>query len=338
MLSLIKMGKLPFEEHPGKIIVKKEGSTSPDYGKKPEERGIEELIDWGVINLNKPSGPTSHQVAAYVKGILKLDHVGHGGTLDPKVTGVLPIALEKARRIVQALLKSGKEYVCLMHIHKDVEENKLREVFEEFKGKIDQVPPVRSAVKRVKRQRRIYYLEILEIDGKDILFRMGCEAGTYVRKLCDDIGKRLGTGAHMAELVRTKAGPFNDKTWCSLHDLKDAYEFYKEGNGEELKKIILPVEKAVEHLPKIWIFDNAVDTVCHGADLKIPGISKFSSGINNGDMVAVMTLKNELVCLGEALKSSEEVEKEDKGITIKTKKVFMERGIYPKFSFQDKKD
>jgi len=326
------MGKLPFEKEGRKILVKKDGTTISDYGKHPSERKVEELIDWGVINLNKPQGPTSHQVAGYVKEILKLDHVGHGGTLDPNVTGVLPIALEKARRIVQALLSAGKEYVCLMHIHKEVDEKKIRNVFEEFLGKIEQIPPVRSAVKRRKRERQIYYLEILEIEGRDVLFKMGCQAGTYVRKLCDDIGKKLGTGAHMAELIRTKAGPFKAEEWHTLHDIKDAYEFYKEGNEKELKSIILPIEKAVEHLPKIWIFDNAVDTVCHGADLKLPGISKLHSGINEGEMVAVMTLKDELVCLGESSKDSESMIKEQKGLAVKTKKVFMDRGTYPKFS------
>ena len=243
----------------------------------------------------------------------------------------MPVALGRATRIVQGLLKAGKEYVCLMHIHKDVSEQRVREVFNEFIGKIKQIPPVRSAVKRQERERKIYYIEILETDDKDVLFKVGCEAGTYIRKLCDDIGRRLGTGAHMAELIRTKAGPFSENDWCSLHDLKDAYEFYKEGDEEELKKIIFPIERAVEHLGKVWIFDNAVDTVCHGADLSIPGISKLESDIKQGELIAVMTLKDELVCLGEALKNSEEMIDENKGKAVKTKKVFMKRSIYPKF-------
>ncbi len=218
-----------------------------------------------------------------------------------------------------------------MHIHKDVDEEKIREVMNKFIGKIKQIPPVRSAVKRRERERKIYYLDILEISGRDVLFRVGCQAGTYVRKLCDDIGKKLGVGAHMAELVRTKAGPFTEKTWNSLHDLKDAYEFYKEGDDKELKKIILPIEEGIKHLAKVWVFDNAVDTICHGADLSLPGVSKLDSGISKGDLIAVMTLKDELICFGEALKNSDEILNGKKGKCIKTKKVFMERGVYPKF-------
>lgn len=322
------MNKLPFEEIKREVLIKKENSSDDRYRDK---RDIEDLINYGIVNINKPAGPTSHQVSAFVKNILGIKHAGHGGTLDPNVTGVLPIALGRGTRIVQGLLKAGKEYVCLMHIHKDVDEEKIKEVMNEFIGKIKQIPPVRSAVKRQERQRRIYYLEILEIDGKDVLFKVGCEAGTYVRKLCDDIGKKLGTGAHMAELVRTKAGPFTDRTWYSLHDLKDAYEFYKEGNDRELKKIILPIERGVEHLAKIWIFDSAVDTICHGADLSLPGISKLHSEISKEDLIAVMTLKDELICLGESLKNSDEMLKEERGKAIKTKKVFMERGVYPKY-------
>lgn len=329
------MNKLPFEEIKREILVKKEGISDDKYD---DRRDIKIRINYGIVNINKPAGPTSHQVSAFVKNILGIKHAGHGGTLDPNVTGVLPIALGRGTRIVQGLLKAGKEYVCLMHIHKDVEEEMVREVFKEFIGKIKQIPPLRSAVKRQERQRRIYYLEILEIDGRDVLFKMGCEAGTYVRKLCDDIGKKLGTGAHMAELVRTKAGPFTEKDWNSLHDLKDAYEFYKEGDEKELKKIILPIENGVEHLAKIWVFDSAVDTICHGADLSLPGVSKLHPDIKEGDLIAIMTLKDELVCLGEALKNSEEMLKEERGKCVKTKKVFMERGVYPKFIIGGKKD
>ena len=243
----------------------------------------------------------------------------------------MPIALGKATRIVEVLLKAGKEYVALMHVHKQVDEKKIREVIEkEFIGKIKQLPPVRSAVKRQLRQREVYYLDILEIDGQEVLFKIGCQAGTYIRKICFDLGKSLGTGAHMAQLVRTKAGPFNDKDWKSLHDLKDAYEYWKEGDEKEIRKIILPVEHAVSHLPKIWVVDNAVDSICHGADLSMPGIAKFND-FNEGDVIAIMTLKDELVSLGIAVEDSGVIMKKDKGRIVKNHKVFMERKIYPGF-------
>ena len=149
-----------------------------------------------------------------------------------------------------------------------------------------------------------------------------------LKKQTDDIGKELKVGAHMASLVRTKAGPFSDKEMFSLHDLKDAYEFWKEGDNREIKKIIKPFEKAVEHLPKIWILDSAVNPLCHGYNLFVPGISKLNDNINKDDIVAVFTLKNELICLGKAEMTNDGMLKEEKGTAVKTDKVFMERDIY----------
>src|SRR3989344_3759455 len=326
-----KRNKLPFEEIERKVHIKKESSSDPAYGCIPEERSVEELLHSGIINLNKPSGPSSHQVSDYVQKILGIEKAGHSGTLDPKVVGVLPIALDKSTRVVQMLLKAGKEYVALMHLHKEISEEALQKCVEEhFLGKIQQTPPLRSAVKRRERTRRIYYLEILEVQDKDVLFRVGCEAGTYIRKLIHDMGLKLKIGAHMSQLVRIKAGPFTDEDWHSLHDLKDVYEFWKEGNEQLLRKIILPVEAAVAHLPKVWILDNAVDTLCHGADLKVPGVAKYHD-FNVDVDVAVMTLKNELVCLGRSVEHSGFLKKNDKGRIVKTHKVFMERKTYPKF-------
>ena len=320
--------KLPFENIERNILTKIDIKTDQTVGNHPEDRTVEELIKYGIINLNKPSGPTSHQIVDYVKRILGVNKAGHSGTLDPKVTGVLPIALDKATRIVQVLLSAGKEYVCLMHLHRVVDEKKIKEAFEKFSGEIKQLPPVRSAVKRQERKRNVYYIETMEINEKDVLFRIGCQAGTYIRKFVHDLGKYLGCGAHMVQLVRTKAGPFNDKNMYTLHDLKDAYEFYKNGNEEEIRKIILPFEKATEHLGKIWIFDGAVDPLCHGSDLYLPGIAKLNDKIMKGDLVAVFTLKNELVCIGKAEIESEEMMKNEKGTTVKSGKVFMDRGKY----------
>jgi len=323
--------KLPFEKIEREIITKRESETDKRYGKKPDERTIKELFDYGVININKPDGPTSHQVSDYVQKILGIAKAGHSGTLDPRVTGALPLALGKATRIVQTLLKSGKEYVCIMHLHKEVSQSKIQKTAKGFIGKIKQIPPLKSAVKRQERTREIYYINIYEIEGKDVLFKVGCEAGTYIRKLVHDWGKKIGVGAHMQELIRTKAGPFTDKDRVTLHDLKDAYEIYKEGNEELLRKIIHPMERGVDHIPKVWAIDTAVDTLCHGADLSIPGISKLHSKIEKDDIVAVMTLKGELICLGTSRMKTEEIIKQEKGIAVTTKKVFMEPSTYPKF-------
>jgi len=311
-----------------KVLVKKEAETNPNLGIIPEKRSTKELIEYGVLTLNKPQGPTSHQAADYVKKILNIKKAGHGGSLDPNVIGVLPIAFGKATRITQTLLIAGKEYVAVMHLHSKVDEDKLKKTFHKFEGKIQQMPPIKSAVKRRLRTREIYYMKILEIRNKDVLFKVGCQAGTYIRKLIHDIGRELKTGAHMDSLIRTKAGPFTANEMYTLHDLQDAYVFYKEGNEKELRKMIKPVEFAIQHLPKVWVFDTAVDNVCHGSSLYYGGISKVNSSINKDNLVAVMTLKDELICLGNTNTSTEELIKNEKGIAVVTSKVFMDRGTY----------
>lgn len=310
------------------ILIKKESATSDNFGCRPENRAVVQLIKYGMVNINKQQGPSSHQIADYVKKILNIKKCGHGGTLDPNVTGVLPVALENATRIIQIFLKEKKEYVALMHIHKDVSHEEIKKVFEEFTGTIKQLPPLRSAVKRQERLRKIYYVNILEIDGKDVLFEIGCEAGTYIRKWCFDVGKRLNVGAHMASLVRTKTGPFTDKNWHSLHDLKDAYEEYKEGNELPLRKIIVPVEFAVLNIKKVWVHDSAIDHLCHGSPLYSPGVSKLSSDIQKDELIAILTLKDELIALGTSSMDSNLMLKSQKDIAVKLEKVFMQVGIY----------
>ncbi|MDO5850316.1 MAG: RNA-guided pseudouridylation complex pseudouridine synthase subunit Cbf5 [Methanobacteriaceae archaeon] len=315
------------------LLIKSKCETNPEYGCNPYERPIEEHIAKGVINLDKPSGPTSHEVDSWVKRILGCNKTGHGGTLDPKVTGVLPIGINSATRVSQLLLPAGKEYVCLMTFHKDINEDQVREVFDEFTGKIYQTPPVKSAVKRELRVRNIYYSTIYEINERDVLFRIGCEAGTYVRTYCHDIGEAIGCGAHMAELRRTQAGPFNerDESLVNLHDLTDAYHFYIEDGDESfLRKAIQPMEFASSHLPKIYIKDSAVEAIAHGARLAAGGISSLSKDIQKGELVAIYTLKGELVASGNSLFSSKEILSADSGLMVNIDKVFMDTGIYPK--------
>ncbi|MBW2965159.1 RNA-guided pseudouridylation complex pseudouridine synthase subunit Cbf5 [Candidatus Woesearchaeota archaeon] len=327
----MKENLLPFERVERKILVKKESETSDKYGCAPEARTTERLLDLGIINIDKPKGPTSHQVSAYVQRILGVKKGGHSGTLDPKVTGVLPTAVGAGTRIVQALLVAGKEYICIMHLHKEVEEAKLREGMGKFIGKITQLPPLKSAVKRQVRSRKIYYIEILDIMDNDVLFVVGCQAGTYIRKLCHDMGKELGTGAHMAELRRTKAGPFNESSLVTLHDLTDAMWYWKnEKNDKYLRSVIQPIENAVAHLGKVWVMDTTVNTICHGAALAVPGVAKLHSEIEEGQTVAIMTLKDELIALGTAKMTSKDMMKLNKGIAVKTDKVFMEPETYPK--------
>ncbi|KAF5086765.1 tRNA pseudouridine synthase B [anaerobic digester metagenome] len=314
------------------FLIKAEGETDPEYGCQPEARPITEHIRKGVINLDKPMGPTSHEIDSWVKRILHVEKTGHGGTLDPKVTGVLPIGIDHATRVIQMLLGAPKEYVCLMRLHDSVSEKKVQDIFAEFTGKIFQMPPIKSAVKRELRVRRIYNVNILEMEDQDVLFRVKCEGGTYIRKYCHDIGEALGCGAHMAELRRTVSGPFHeDETLKTLHDLTDAYHAWTEDEDEsQLRECILPMERAVDHLPKIIVRDSTVDAICHGADLAAGGIMELSPNIDRGNTVAILTIKGELVAAGETLKTSGEILNEKKGIMVNIKKVFMEPETYPK--------
>jgi len=323
---------LPFERKQRTVITKRDETTDKKFGKNPETRTVKELLSCGIINLDKPAGPTSHQVSAYVKDIVRTNKAGHSGTLDPNVTGVQPVALGKGTRVTQSLLTAGKEYICLMHVHQTIAPNKIDRVFQDFSGKIKQLPPQKSAVKRQIRERHIYYLDLIETsdDGQDVLFRVGCQAGTYIRKLCHDIGRKLGCGAHMVELRRTKVGPFTEEGLSSLQDIKDAIHYHEQGDDAMIKKILLPIERGVQHLPKIWVMDSSVDSLCHGAMLKVPGIVKFHSGIELDAVVAVMTLKNELVGVGNAALTSKELERKDKGIAVQWQQVFMQPGLYPK--------
>lgn len=324
-------GALPFERIKREILVRKQAETSSKFGIKPGKRSTEELIRYGIVNIDKPKGPTSHQVSAYVKQILGLKKTGHSGTLDPKVTGVLVVALANATKVAQALLTAGKEYIAIMHLHKEVGEYDIHEACDSFVGKIKQKPPIKSSVKRRERYRRVYYLDIIEIDGKDVLFRVGTEAGTYIRKICHDIGQKLGTGAHMSELRRTKVGPFDESTLVTFQDLSDAFWVYKnKDDDKELRKIIQPMENAVKHIPKIWVLDTTANSLCHGATLHVPGIAKAESEIEKDNIVAVMTLKDELIALSIAKMNSKDMMSKKKGIAAKSERVFMEPGVYPR--------
>ena len=248
------------------------------------------------------------------------------------MTGVLPVALEESRKVVQALLLSGKEYVCIMKLHGDVSEERVREVLVEFEDLIYQRPPLRASVKRQLRTRRIYYIDFLEMDGRNVLFKVGCEGGTYIRKLCHDIGEVLGCGAHMQELRRTRAGPFvENEGLVTLHDVAYWFDRWREtGDDSILRKFIQPMEKALALLPKIYVKDSAVDALCHGASLTAPGVASLETGIKAGSMVAVLTLKGEAVALAEAQASTEEILDIAHGVVARVKRVLMPRGTYPK--------
>jgi tRNA pseudouridine synthase B (EC 4.2.1.70) len=305
--------------------------TDERYGYHPFSRPIDVLLDYGIVCIDKPAGPTSHEIVAWVKRILNISRAGHSGTLDPLVTGLLPIGLGEATKALITLLMGPKEYYAIARLHTDTSISKIESVIKEFIGDIYQKPPQRSSVKRETRVRRIYELELLESHGRLLLLRVLCQAGTYVRKLIYDIGEVLGTGASMVELRRTRVSTLSESDMVRLHDLYDAYIQWKEENREDkIRSLIKPIEYALKHIKAVVVRDSAVDALCHGAQLAVPGIVRLSKDIAKGDLVGVYTLKGELIALAEAVMSSKEIVESDKGIAFSLKRVIMKANTYPK--------
>lgn len=285
----LSMSLLPFERRTFQHLSRSNAPPLTPYS-TPD---IPSLLENGIIPINKPKGPTSHQVAAWTKEILGISKAGQGGTLDPSVTGVLPVAINRATNLMQVLLTAGKEYLCWMHLHGDFTPQKITHVCNSFVGKIRQLPPLKSAVKRQWRYRKIYYFDILEIQQREVLCRIGCQAGTYIRKLCSDIGDKLGCGAHMAQLIRTKSGSFAWHESISLQDLTDAWHAYKQGNSSLLSKYIAPIEHMTKHLPKIYIQD--IQPFSKGVQLRSSMIMHLDNDIQAEEYAAIYSLDQRLI-------------------------------------------
>ena len=265
----------------------------------PTERSPADLLSFGVVNLDKPPGPSAHQVAAWVRDLAGVDRAAHAGTLDPKVTGCLPVLLGDATRAAQVFDDSRKEYVAVLELHGPVPGD-LRETVAEFEGEIYQKPPRKSAVRRRLRTRTIDALDVLETGDRKALLRVGCEAGTYVRKLCHDVGLALGTGAHMGDLRRVGTGGFDDTDLVTLHDLADALAFWREdGDDSWLREAVDPAERALSGLPSLTVAPSAATEIAHGAPVYAPGVLGTDLGdADPGSLVACYTPDRAAVCLG----------------------------------------
>lgn len=275
-----------------------------DLKKLKENKSIEELLEFGIINIDKSSGPTSFNVSEYVCKKLGLRKTSHLGTLDPKVTGVLPVALNRACKLTGFFLGEDKTYVGIMRLHKDVEIEKIKEkIKEKFIGKITQMPPVKSAVKRQERVREIYEFEILEKAGLDILFKVKCEGGTYVRTLCVDLGEALGVEAHMLELRRIEAGIFSEETLFSLYDFEKAVEDYKNGDEKSLKEMLIPGEIVSKVYEPIEIKKGCTKKIFHGSPIHKDEVQdkkflihkegKILSVFSEGNFIGIFKVINE---------------------------------------------
>ncbi len=308
-----------------------EEPTDPSYGSQPDSRSVSQLLEYGIIPVDKPRGPTSHEVVAWVRRLLDVTKAGHSGTLDPPVSGLLPIGLGQATKALTLLLMFPKEYMAVMRIHSSVPREMVDSAVREFTGEIFQRPPQRSSVRRDVRTRTIYELEVVEQSGNLFLLRCLCQAGTYVRKLVYDMGEVLGVGATMVELRRTKVGPIEEKDgFVTLHELNYALFKLKAGEEDWIRRAVRPVEAYLKGVKKVVMRDSAVDAICHGARLAIPGILSLSEGIKTGERTVLLSGKGELVAIGEALLSTEEITKAEKGLAFSVKRVIMKQETYPK--------
>ena len=307
--------------------------TSESFGHIPDERPLSTLFEYGLILLDKPPGPTSHEVVSWVKKTLGLAKVGHSGTLDPGTTGLLPLGLGEATKALSVLTLGPKEYYALARVHSYVSAKRIEPVMKEFTGDIYQRPPQRSAVRRATRIRTVYSFDLLEQHERLLLMRIVCQAGTYVRKIIYDLGEVLSSGATMIELRRTMVSGFTEGTerFARLHDILDAFESYKENKDEtKLRELIKPIEHSLQSLRGVIVRDTAVDALCHGAQLAIPGIIAIPRDLRLGELVGIYTLKGEIVGLSEAVMMSKEIETKTNGFAFVMKRIIMKPNTYPK--------
>lgn len=304
-------------------------------GSSPLSRSIKDHISSGVINLDKPANPSSHEVVSWIKRILRVEKTGHSGTLDPKVTGCLIVCVDRATRLVKAQQSAGKEYVGVVRLHSAIEDTKqLHRAVETLTGALFQRPPLISAVKRQLRIRTIYESKLIEYDEKRNLgiFWVSCEAGTYVRTLCVHLGLLVGTGGHMQELRRVRSGVMaeNDNL-VTMHDVMDAQHVYDTTKDEKyLRRVVMPLELLLTNYKRIVVKDSAVNAICYGAKLMIPGLLRFADDIDIDQEVVLMTTKGEAIAVGIAQMTTAVMATCDHGVVAKIKRVIMERDTYPR--------
>jgi H/ACA ribonucleoprotein complex subunit 4 len=318
------------------LLVRTSHYTPIPQGCAPLARDLKSYISSGVINLDKPSNPSSHEVVSWIKRMLRVEKTGHSGTLDPKVTGCLIVCIDRATRLVKSQQGAGKEYVCVIRLHDKLPggEAQFARALETLTGALFQRPPLISAVKRQLRIRTIHESKLYEFDNERQLgvFWVSCEAGTYIRTLCVHLGLLLGVGAHMQELRRVRSGAMDEtKDLVTLHDVLDAQWLHDNNRDESmLRHVIAPLESLLTSYKRIVVKDSSVNAICYGAKLMLPGLLRFEKGIEIHEEIVLMTTKGEAIALAYAQMSAVEMTSCDHGVVAKIKRVIMERDLYPR--------
>lgn len=315
-----------------RLIFDKDAVTNPKFGSAPSERSLDELLGSGILLVKKPRGPTSHQLTAWIRDILGIKKIGHGGTLDPIATGLLTILCGRATRLTDIILKGDKRYISIIRFGRDIDSIELEELLNSLVGEIYNVPPKESAVKVQVRTRKITSLSLLDFDSSSRIaaVEISCVAGTYIRTLTRDIGLLLDTSCEMLELHRDRTSIFDENMACDMHQLADAIFLWKEHNDERsLRKLLTPVETILTKIPSITIKDGAVAAMTHGAPLARPGVVDASSEISSGSLVVINSMKGEAVAVANISVDIDEVLNMKKGQVAVAKSVLMPTGIYP---------
>ncbi|KAK6589239.1 hypothetical protein RS030_213293 [Cryptosporidium xiaoi] len=316
-----------------KLNVRTGHYTPLPFGNSPLNRNLSDYLSYGIINLDKPANPSSHEVVAWIKKILRCEKTGHSGTLDPKVTGCLLVCLNRATRLVKSQQSAGKEYVCIVRFHSAVSgRSAVVRCLETLTGALFQRPPVISAVKRQLRVRSVYESKLLDYDENRNLavFWAKCEAGTYIRTMCVHMGLLLGVGAHMQELRRVRSGCLSENdNLVTMHDVLDAQYLLDNFRDETyIRRIVSPLELLLTDMPRIVVKDSCVNAICYGAKLMIPGVLRFDNNINVGTEIVMMTTKGEAIAIGIAQMTTAVIASVDHGVVATIKRVIMERDTY----------
>ncbi|MDP7374390.1 MAG: RNA-guided pseudouridylation complex pseudouridine synthase subunit Cbf5 [Candidatus Poseidoniaceae archaeon] len=313
------------------IILDKDAKTSPDYGTVPGDRTIEQLLESCFILLDKSPGPSSHQVSAWARDMMGLEKLGHGGTLDPFASGLLPLLSGKAMRLTGKILTHDKSYLALFKFGKELERNEIEEKMAMLTGKVYNVPPEISAVRVQVRTRKISRFDILDYDGTSLLTHIECEAGTYVRTMARDLGLLLDTPVELKELRRPSSGEFSLNQSITMQQLADAYWLWKEkGDGNAMLRILHPIEDMLSDLPRVVVKDGAAAALSHGAPLLRPGVVSIDEELSVGSEVLLVTMKGEAVAIAKMSQNSKVIPDMNQGEVAKPNCVLMKEDTYPR--------
>ncbi|MGI0131096.1 MAG: RNA-guided pseudouridylation complex pseudouridine synthase subunit Cbf5 [Thermoplasmata archaeon] len=279
--------------------------------------------------LDKPRGPSSHQVTAWARDLLGVERAGHAGTLDPNVSGLLWVGVGPALKLLPLVLEFPKRYIGVVALHGEVAPRELERVLREFVGPVYQTPPVRSAVRRERRVRTIHRFELLETEPGRLLIDVVADSGTYIRTLAVDLGEALGIGAHLEELRRIATGPFDEAHGATLTTLADAVARRGAGDPAPLLALLHPMDEVWREFPAIVIKDSAASAVAHGAGLASGGILALPRTFSRGARVALVNRAGELIATGIAHHDSSEVGAVAHGWVVGETRVFVDPVRFP---------